>query len=98
MPRSSYTMIYSAAGTPIVGGAIYDDQVPKSVALPGLNNYVDNLLTLPVIRRGQWISREGLPCADSDITEDEASMFCVVRPHHTRLPRVKRAGKYYSDY
>ena len=98
MSRSSYTVIYNAAGSAIVGGVYYDEQDPKSVALPGINNYVQNLLTLPVLRRGQWISREGLPCADPDITEDEASMFCAVRPHHTRLPRVKRAGKYYSEY
>ena len=93
----STTILYNLSGMPIVGGEIFDVE-PKMYrsGLPGLmHSSIQYLLQEPIVRRGQWISRQGLPCASYDLTEEEAKISCIVRPHRHRVPK---AGKFYSTY
>lgn len=94
----STTILYNLSGMPIMGGELFDvEPKMRNNGLPGLiESSIQYLLVHePVVRRGQWISRKGLPCASDDLTEEEAKNSCVVRPHRHR---VRKAGKFYSTY
>lgn len=93
----STTILYNLSGMPIMGGEMFEVE-PKmhNNGLPGLiQSSIQYLLHEPIVRRGQWISRQGLPCASDDLTEEEAKISCIVRPHNCR---VRKAGKFYSTY
>lgn len=101
MPNYHTVLLYNSAGVPIVGSDMLT--VPTfERSLPGIGintaSSIQDLFSGSIVRRGQWISRQGLPCASDDLKEEEARHMVTVGPPRCRQPKVRRATKYYAEY